>query len=328
MKFIKYQKDGSSFWKVDVTVSGKRRRPQGFKTKHEAQQFVAKLIDDERFRKFHLKKKKDRKLFKDFAKDYLKHHSQHKKSYKSECSHMEHLVKFFGEFDLTQFSLNAMKLVNEYKQKRLNSISARGRKVSTTTVNRELALLKNMLSKAEEYNLIEANPLWHKNIRYREAPREKVLPINELQNLLDSADSPLKEIITVALNTGMRKGEILKLEWVQVNLEEEFITTESKTGKIRNIPMNEKLLKLLAQLSLKRKHQRYVFENPQTRKPYTDVKTAWYGLLKRLKIEGFRFHDLRHCFATYAFVKRHVSLRGSAAHTFTSLGYKKGLVVM
>jgi len=332
MKYKKYNENGNTRWKVDLTVDGKRCRRKGFKTKHEAQDFVVKLKNDKRFRKFFLEKKKDRKLFKDFAEEYLIHHSQHKKSFQSECCLMKHLVEFFGNVELKQFTLDAMKLVNEYKQIRLNSTSVRGTKVSKTTLNRELALLKHMLSIAEENGLIEFNPLLNKRIMYKEQHRENVLSQDVLQTLVDSADSPLKEIIMVALNTGMRKSEILNLEWGQVNLDKKFITTESKTGMIRTIPMNKVLFNLLSQLSLKWGNRRYVFANPKTRKPFTDIKTAWYGLLRRLSIEDFRFHDLRHCFATYALMNGAdlVSIKEILGHTDirTTSRYAKALKEM
>ena len=332
MAIKKYPTKGGYKWMVDMTVERKRIRQREFRTKYEAEQFRAKVLSDKQYRKFQIGKKEDPTIFRDFADEYLENHTEHKKSANSECCNMKRLVHFFGDIELSRFTLDAMKLVNEYKQKRRNSISVRGDKVSTTTLNRELALLKNMLSKAEEYRKIDFNPLLNKRIMYKEQHRENVLPKDELQRMVDSADSPLKEIILVALNTGMRKGEILNLEWGQVDLDNNSITTESKTGMIRKIPMNEKLFELLSQLSMKRNNRKYVFENPQTGKPFTDIKTAWYGLLRRLKIENFRFHDLRHCFATYALMEGAdlVSIQNILGHTDirTTSRYAKALMSM
>jgi len=79
---------------------------------------------------------------------------------------------------------------------------------------------------------------------------------------LDHSDSPLRHIIMFAINTGMRKSEILNLEWDQVNLEGGFITVvaiNSKTGRIRRIPLNHSINELFYKLNLSRNGNRYIF---------------------------------------------------------------------
>jgi integrase len=99
----------------------------------------------------------------------------------------------------------------------------------------------------------------------------------------------LREIIIVALNTGMRRGEILSLRWSQVDFMRDLIfVTQTKSGKDRVIPMNEAVRNAL--LSLSREGER-VFQVDW-------IKKAWMGALKEAKIEDFTFHDLRHTAAT------------------------------
>jgi integrase len=76
------------------------------------------------------------------------------------------------------------------------------------------------------------------------------------------AEPPLKHVILMALNTGMRKAEIHNLEWVNVNLEHNFIMVtaqEAKNKKIRRIPINKSLRELLLKLNLTRNGNRYIF---------------------------------------------------------------------
>jgi integrase len=115
----------------------------------------------------------------------------------------------------------------------------------------------------------------------------------------------------------MRKGEILNLKWGAINLKERFLETRSKTKTIRIIPLNDEAYNLLSRLSLGRGGQDYVFTNPETGKPYTNNKTAWYLLLRRTGIKDFRFHDLRHCFATYSLLNGGdlISLQDTLGHT-------------
>jgi integrase len=82
--------------------------------------------------------------------------------------------------------------------------------------------------------------------------------------LAANAQTPLKHVILVALNTGMRKAEIHNLEWVNVNLEHNFITVtaqEVKNKKIRRIAINKSLRELLLKLNLTGNGNRYIFIN-------------------------------------------------------------------
>ncbi len=102
--------------------------------------------------------------------------------------------------------------------------------------------------------------------------------------------------LITALNTGMRKGEILSLKWSNVDFKNGVIVVEgTKNGEIRKIPMNQKLTQAL-QNDKKVSKGEYVFS--ENGKPYQDLKTGWWSALKKAKIEGFRFHDLRHTFGS------------------------------
>ena len=131
-----------------------------------------------------------------------------------------------------------------------------------------------------------------------------------------NAEPPLKHVILVALNTGMRKAEIYNLEWVNVNLEQNFITVtaqEAKNKKIRRIDINKSLRELFLKLNLTRNGNRYVF----TGKPYTDLKRGWQSALERAGINDMRFHDLRHTFAS------HFLMNGGDLYTLKEiLGHK------
>jgi len=99
-----------------------------------------------------------------------------------------------------------------------------------------------------------------------------------------------------ALHTGMRKGEILNLKWSNVDFKNGVITVEkTKNDEIRKIPMNQRLTETL-QGAKKVSKGDYVFS--ENGKPYLDVKTGWWTALENAKIEGFRFHDLRHTFGS------------------------------
>ena len=127
-----------------------------------------------------------------------------------------------------------------------------------------------------------------------------MLSIKELELIISHATGDLKHIITIAINTGMRKGEILKLKWDEIDLDEKILRTRSKAINKRDILLNPILENLFLKLEITHGDRIYVFENPKTGKPYLDIKSGWRPLLKKLQIEDFRFHDLRHCYASYS----------------------------
>jgi integrase len=125
--------------------------------------------------------------------------------------------------------------------------------------------------------------------------------------LVANAQPHLKHVILFSLNTSMGKAEIHNLEWVNVNLEHNFITVtaqEANNKKIRRIPINGSLRKLFLKLNLIRNGNRYVFENPVTGKPYADLKRSWQSLLEEAGINDMRFHDLRHTYASHFLIEK------------------------
>ena len=105
----------------------------------------------------------------------------------------------------------------------------------------------------------------------------------------------------------MRKGEILNLKWVDVNLRTRVISIlNSKNCEKREVPINEDLARTLLAVP-KNPKSPYVFckENGM---PYREVKVGFRAALRRAKIKNFRFHDLRHTFASHL-VMRGVDLK-------------------
>jgi integrase len=106
----------------------------------------------------------------------------------------------------------------------------------------------------------------------------------------------VKDIVTVALNTGMRRGEIFNLKWFDLDFPRGLIKIqESKSGKKRIVPMNETVRELLESLE---RNSEYVFPSPKTNGKLTDIKHSLTSALREAKIKDFCFHDLRHTAAT------------------------------
>lgn len=106
----------------------------------------------------------------------------------------------------------------------------------------------------------------------------------------------LKPIIITALQTRMRRGEILNLKWENIDTEQNFIELlETKSGKARKIPISPTLNNVFKNI---KRTSDFVFVNPKTNQPYIDLKKSFPTVIERAGIKDFRFHDLRHTVAT------------------------------
>ena len=111
----------------------------------------------------------------------------------------------------------------------------------------------------------------------------------------------LKPMVLVSLNTGIRRGELFNLEWTRVNFSTKTLTVigdTTKTIETRHIPLNKEALETLREWQKQsQKKSGYVFPSADGGR-LEDVKSAWLGLLERAEITGFRWHDMRHDFAS------------------------------
>jgi integrase len=105
--------------------------------------------------------------------------------------------------------------------------------------------------------------------------------------------------VTVAIGTGMRRGDLFNLTWEKVDFQRGLIyVPNSKTGRDYAVPMNEDVKATLRQIRGTTRGNGYVFINPDTAKPYTAVKTAFGTACQLAGIENLHWHDLRHTFGT------------------------------
>lgn len=219
---------------------------------------------------------------------------------KDRSYHAKAIVKVLGDRalnDLAPFDLERLK----------KALKGSGKDTrSEATVNRHMATLKHMLGVGADLGWVRAD-LAHSLRRVkllREPPgRRSHLSADEEKRLFEALPADLVPLVTVAIRTGTRLGELKALRWSDVNLETGHMTiAQSKSNRPRTVPMNAVAKAALVALRAKAdKNADYVFLT-RSRKPYTKASTC---LSKRFelattkaKIENFHFHDLRHHFAT------------------------------
>ena len=207
--------------------------------------------------------------------------------------------------------------------------------LKSSSVNRYTTYLRSCLSKAIEWGFLKDHPM--KKIKKIREDNSKVRYLSDdertaLMNALDAREERirtqrdsynawarergyderpdfravpyadyLKPMVLLSLNTGMRQGEVFALDWNEVNIEQKLLTVRAenaKSGKARHIPLNDTILNMLTKWRSQTSSKGLVFPSPRTGGKFDNVKKGWTELLKDAKISSFRWHDMRHDFAS------------------------------
>ncbi|MFA6449126.1 MAG: site-specific integrase [bacterium] len=310
------------YW-VRYTANGVPRR-ESLKTTNIklAREIRDKILGDLARGVFQLPEKRNLKrvTFEELSNKYIVHSEKTKKSARRDTEIVKLLNHYFvGKYlnDISSFD------VESYKSKRKAGETAIGGHYkahpANGSINRELAVLKNMfnmarkLFDAREYNLNFDNPVVGvKFLKNDSAPREDCLEPYEIEALIAACNETLRPIVLTALTTGMRKSEITGLLWNQINLDQrDILLPTPKGGKPVNVKIPPNLETMLREM--RDKHMaaggngsEFVFVSSRGI-PYGDIKNPFTtalevsGIAEARRRSGrptFRFHDLRHTFAS------------------------------
>lgn len=214
--------------------------------------------------------------------------------------YVKKLIEHFGNKrarSITHADIEAFKLA------RLKAETRGGTQRSIAAVNRELETLRAVLNFAKRQGWISVNPFNQGEAlidRGAESSRDRILSFDEESKLLavcTERRAHLRPLIITALDTGMRRGELFKLQWQFLDIEEGVFNLPAKitkTGKPRSVAMTDRVHAELLSLWIASPQQSdaLVFGIK------TNVKSAWASACKASGIEGLRFHDLRHTFVS------------------------------
>ena len=288
--YSKKRTDGTTAWYFDFMHDRVRYRGIGGATKTQALRALEKRRSEVLSGDFGLVNKVGNPKIEQFAEVYLRRR-QHLRSHKRDDLSVRTLLKCFkGKFLMSIKPED----IEDY------IVARRADGVANGTINRELACLKKMFNLAIKWGEAKRNPVV--DVEFLEEPpgRTRFLSEEEAQRLIDCCSDHLKPIVMCALNTGMRLGEILALRWDHVHIKnviEPYLEiSETKNNKKRFVPLNDDMLELLR--SLKDNGSEYVFLGTHGRR-LTLVRKPFVNALQEAGIEDFRFHDLRHTFASH-----------------------------
>lgn len=287
-------KRGATWW-LRFSYRGEQiRRSLGTEDKKLAERISHKILGQVAEGKWFDISKESERSFGELMDRYMTEHSKLKKrSWKRDEVSLSHLLPFFGDQTLGGVTPG---LISQYKSRRLKE----GAKPAT--LNRELSLMKHSFNLAlKEWDWVKENPCCRVKMERENNERERVLGYDEEERLLEACPQWLREIIIFGIDTGAREGEILGLTSKSIDPFRRVVTIlQSKTGQYKTIPFTSRVFEILKnKIKVRHLHQDLIFLSENgTKITASNLGRAFRKALKKVSIEDFKFHDLRHSYAS------------------------------
>ena len=292
-----------SVWHVDVVApNGERiRRSAGTGNKTLAQEFHDKL-KTELWRTSKLGEM-PRHSWNEAVVRWLKEQS-HKATIETDKVHLRWLDQYLGGKSLDAISRSVVDRITDIR---------RAEGVKNATVNRMLEVLRGILRRCvNQWEWLEKAP----QVRMLHEPTRRIrfLTREDAQRLLAELPEHLADMAAFSLATGLRRSNVTGLQWTQVDLVRRLAWIHPDQAKARKaiaVPLNAEAVVTIRKNLGKHPTHVFVFQG----KPVYQVSTkTWYSALKRAGITDFRWHDLRHTWASW-----HVQ-NGTPLHALQELG--------
>lgn len=276
---------GIRAWWVDVQVNGKRIRRR-VKRHDEAARLEKLLKASKPQGSCH-----HNVTFEKFISDYLAYCTTINKSVvHKEMRWRLHISRFFAKRKLAEVTRQDVEI---YRIRRLEEGA------SPSTINREVAQIKHMLSVAETWGLIKRNPIKGMKDLKENDDRWRYLTREEFERLRAVISPHYTDLLTFLTYTGIRLGDVLALRWRDVDLDKGIVVirgSQTKGGKTYSVPLHEEVLAVLRKRAEQRKSKEdriFPHSGPSFRKAFK----------RALRLAGLpttiRIHDLRHTFASW-----------------------------
>ncbi len=278
-------KRGTVWWTYVYRNGIRHQQSTGTGNRRRAEQIEAKFKEELNDEQFQIVKSDPNLTFSELAAQFIASGSVRP----HHLYHLKFLLPHFADFPVLRLTKS---FAEEFRRSR-----RRGNpKIKDATINRDLSVLRRVLYWALDEQIIPANPLARLKMARERRTRRQVLSVAEEQSLLGVAHGHLYAMTLMALDTGMRRGEITGERWEDIDFSQKVLyVTRSKTpeGESREIPLTARLREYLAG---RRKGDGFVidFRDHAVR----IVKRSWKTALRNAGVRHLRFHDLRHTFNT------------------------------
>ncbi len=312
--------NGKITYRARVRVHGMPDQSASFSTRTAAKDWARRTESELKQTRYFPHDAGKNRTFATFADHYIAHHlPKNPKALLKQTQMMHFWKSHLGKYYLPHISPS---LIASSRDLLLSQKTPRGSLRSPSTVNRYLAALSRSFTICiREYGWLKENPVLLISRPSEPRGRDRFLTLDEISRLLDacrySRSSYLFPIVTFALATGARRGEILNLQWSDLDLTHNLVTfRHTKNGESRTITLTPYLAEIF---STERKHRvilsPYIFPSLNGTKP-ADITTAWQEALLKTNI-NIRFHDLRHTAAS------HLAMNGASTLEIAAiLGHK------
>jgi len=241
------------------------------------------------------KQKTQSVTFRQWAKQYLElEQVKRLRSYRLRKLYVRNLVRFFGDKPLGAITAED---VRKYREQR---VGYTGKPVSIQTINHDHMTLTHMLNVARspQFGLITDNPAAHVPKPNPQNERDRIATADEWERLKTELAPHLRRLLTVAYDVGPRKGELLNLEWCDVDMRrKEFTLRRTKNGEVRVVPMTPAVYQVFVELRQERRldtNRVFLYKG----EPVHRIGTAFKAACRRAGITNLRIHDFRHTAST------------------------------
>lgn len=291
-------KRGDTYW-IDIRHKGRRiRKSTGTLDAVKAQEFHDQVKAD----LWRVEKLGDhqRRTWKEAVMRWLKENQQ-KKSLDSDKRRLKLLHAWLGGFFLDQIDREMVDQI-KYERAGQNKLNSQGKDtgklVTHAEVNRLLALLRTILkASCDDWEWVNRVP---KVKLFKEDKRRiRWITANEASTLLNHLPKHLEAMARLSLATGLREQNVVGLEWSQIDLTRRVAwihSDEVKNSQALAVPLNEEALNVIR--AQRFNDERYVFTY-RGKRILRANNTGWRKALKDAEIENFRWHDLRHTWASW-----------------------------
>lgn len=299
------KKDGSVTYHAEVRLKGYPPQRESFRTRTLAKKWIqdteSSIRDGRHFRIAEAKKHTVKDLIDRFISQWL---SQFPHRVVRQTAYLAWWKDRLGHLLLSDLTPTVLA---DARDALLAEKTPRGNIRNPSTANRYLAAFSRALTIAmKEWGWLDDTPMRKVSKPSEGRGRNRLLSIEEKNRLLEvckkSPNIHLYPIVSLALLTGMRFGEIVNLRWEDIDYNGKTITLEkTKNGERRILPLTPAVIKIFALSRTTDIATGLVFKpnSPTNRSGLVDIRNAFVKALKQAEISDFRFHDLRHAAASY-----------------------------